>query len=1324
MSVALTRNQLTPESKALLRKTVRGLRESLIAELKESAEQRYLLSLPATKAATTLDAASSERRRRLEAALDQAAQEDGGGKEARARAFEAAAKEAGATLLNRLVLLRHLEALGLSKPAVLTGGWMSKGYQEFQQVAPALCEDETQGMAPLLELLFAELAVALPGLFGDVGLTGLFKVPPSTLRHVIEALDQVPTEAWCDDLTLGWVYQFWNDPDREALDAKLNARGKIEPHEIASKTQMFTERYIVEWLLQNSMGPTWLAICKKNGWAAEAESTGVLGLLDSRRAEWRKQRETGTVAPDALMPTNGPLEEAWKYYVPQPMPVAVVEHAPHTIRDLKILDPACGSGHFLVVAFDLLADLYREEARHRGESWSDRQIAEWILENNLHGVDIDPRAVQIAAAALYLKARALARDADPHQVNLVAPLLKLATLAKSDAGLLKLEADIRQETGIPPELTRQIIEVLEGVDHLGSLLKLGDAVEKALAAHEGIFATTGKQKELFGGAVPTMPLDKVAAKLRVQQLLEGFLAARAGAEDLGLRLRGQQLTAGLRFASIAKEGEYHLVVGNPPYQGTSKMKNAKYVAKNYPMGKSDLYGAFLERGLQLCRPGGVSAMVTMRSWMFLTGFTALREHLLKTFDLRVLGDVDRGAFEEIPDEVVATTMSIFWRSPPAVERSVALQPTPLSDRTRDSARTSRKRAALLLQCGRYEYSTRTFAAVPLSPVLYWWSAEFVQRYARAKKLGEVSPGRAAQSTGDNTRFVRAPWEVAHRGYVRVDELRPRNEYLERWHPFVNGAAGTSWVEPLREIVNWRLLGLEIKLLKSAQQGREAFVLASEEFFFEPGIAFTMIGSEFSGRAHRYRSVTGDKGSSVFPGPEATDSLVCLMNTSVAKFVLGSLNPTVSFQVGDVNRLPLFEVSAVPVVSAVLKAEFEKHEHARETSVEFCRPAPSGWEHAQKWARGAVDQSTPTSMPEFKSDYVQPDVTTLLSFELGVSLGRFGSKGEGVALPNATGGLPDGLLFLSPRPEAGSLGRRECASLRALWAEHGEGLLDDWLKKEFWVFHRSLYENRPIYFPLSSVRRSFVAYVSIHRWSPTTLTRLLSDHLVPERKALEGELADLRAARASADKKSRSEMDNQFTERSKWLEELEDFISKVAECAEKGPPPSDSSTPQRETDAAYVMDLDDGVMVNAAALWPLLEPMWKEPKKWWKDLASARGGKHYDWAHLSARYFPSRVDEKCQKDPSLSVAHGCFWKYHPEKAYQWELRLQDDLGPDFLITEKDADERRKSFLKKESKLAAELQAAEEVRRERKANKQTQEALALESAEDTDDEGEAA
>ncbi len=101
---------------------------------------------------------------------------------------------------------------------------------------------------------------------------------------------------------------------------------------------------------------------------------------------------------------------------------------------------------------------------------------------------------------------------------------------------------------------------------------------------------------------------------------------------------------------------------------------------------------------------------------------------------------------------------------------------------------------------------------------------------------------------------------------------------------------------------------------------------------------------------------------------------------------------------------------------------------------------------------------------------------------------------------------------------------------------------------------------------------------------------------------------------------------------------------------------------REVDARYEMDLDDGVMINSAALWPPLEPQWKDPKKWWKELANTDGKKDYDWAHLAKRYFPDRVDGKCKGDPSLAVAHGCFWKYHAEKAYQWELRLQDEIRP--------------------------------------------------------------
>ena len=344
-------------------------------------------------------------------------------------------------------------------------------------------------------------------------------------------------------------------------------------------------------------------------------------------------------------------------------------------------------------------------------------------------------------------------------------------------------------------------------------------------------------------------------------------------------------------------------------------------------------------------------------------------------------------------------------------------------------------------------------------------------------------------------------------------------------------------------------------------------------------------------------------------------------------------------------------------------------------------------------------------------------------------------------------LPDGILFVSCLPHlTDSLSHPAAERIVSAWREHGAAVvgsaskggksapsLEEWLRKDFFAYHKGLYENRPIYFPLSSDNKSFVAWVSIHRFADNTLQALLANHLHPAQKQLQGEISDLNAARASSDKRQRANSEKQYAKSQKLLEELDAFISVVTQCAEKGAPPTDAKCTARQVDAPFVMDLDDGVMINSAALWPLLSPQWKDPKKWWKELCTAQGRKDYDWAHLSARYFPTRVDAKCQEDPSLGVAHGCFWKYHPAKAYAWELRLQDEIGPDFTIDEAfprgpeagepgatagsgvsaawfgppgpraASDQYRDEFLRDHPDEAAELRAKEEQRRERNRKK---------------------
>jgi hypothetical protein len=167
------------------------------------------------------------------------------------------------------------------------------------------------------------------------------------------------------------------------------------------------------------------------------------------------------------------------------------------------------------------------------------------------------------------------------------------------------------------------------------------------------------------------------AKATVLDKLEQFLSRHSASEDLGLRLDGEQLAAGVRFVRIVREGSYDVVVGNPPYQGLGKTSFSGYVAKHYPRGKADLYAAFLERGLELTREGGLSALLTMRGWMFLGQFKELRQNVLARFDLRSIGDFDRGAFDEVPNEVLAVAAPVLRKSPYAGLISVAAQPTPL-----------------------------------------------------------------------------------------------------------------------------------------------------------------------------------------------------------------------------------------------------------------------------------------------------------------------------------------------------------------------------------------------------------------------------------------------------------------------------------------------------------------------------------------------------------------------------------------------------------------------------------------------------------------------
>ncbi|MCS5691775.1 BREX-6 system adenine-specific DNA-methyltransferase PglX [Cyanobium sp. FGCU-6] len=1293
---------MTPEAKRALSSTIRGLRQRLLEDLRLATESAYRLSVRAQDAG--LDEAARTKRQRLDSWLDEQlrAQAAGGRSRQRDDFLREAEQQAAYTLLNRLVILRLMEEPGpsgqpLRKPALIKGGWGSTAYQDFRDLARGVVRDDhTEGYGFLLQFVFEELAEDLPGLFGSAGIGDLIPIPPATLRHAVEELNKEELDTcWIDDMTLGWVYQYWNDPERERLDTKINDGGKIEPHEIASKTQMFTERYMVDWMLQNSLGLMWFTLCKKNGWTPEVQTNGTLQRLEERRVAWRAKRAAGEVSLTELMPLETEDERRWAYFLPgQEIPDEAVELAPDSVREWKILDPAVGSGHFLVVALGLLLALFQEEARHRGlqdtAEWSDRAIVEHLLAHTLNGIDIDPRAVQIAAASLWLKGKALCPEIEPEQLNLVAPNLRLADLPDDDPALVELRSDIEAETGIAGEFSIQVLQALKGADHLGSLLRIDQAVDAAIEQQERrIKVLRAKalqvQADLFGGTPPVqeeMDFSAAEARANLQDLLEQFLSRHSTGNDLGLRINGRQLAIGVRFSRMLREASYDLVIANPPYQGTGKMDLAGYIESQYPFGKADLFAAFLLRGLELARPGGYSTMITMRNWMFIKQYSEIRELLLVESDLLFIADLSWGAFREMKDNPVA--ISTFCKRK-THSHCIAISPSEPTLRSRTIEDFQAKSTGLLCHESVVKFNPLRLKSIPEWPLVYWWSDKLIDIFSKHELIEKAGEVRQGLTTSNNDRFLRMPWEVTGVDLKNGRDDAPSNT----WVPYIKGSRGSEWIEPLCYVLGWGAKGLAVKVLNEFIYGSHSRSVRSEDLYFEKGVACTTAGSSFGGRKHRYRSICDAKGRSIY-GLQC-DNTTCLINSSFVRNIVQSLNPTIDFSVGDINRIPVLPIRGASSIFAILDKSFDSHESHREPSIEFKKPGPSPWRYGQEWAQQAVDRPEVAPLPEYIEVLDPEPPTDHLSFALGVALGRFApvddhgqpttSNQPGILDPataDLSHALPAGILCLDGSLEENDhrddLGQPAATPLHQAWSRHGSAIapnrtLRDWLRLDFFKdVHKGMYENRPIHWPLSSSGKTFVAWVNIHRMNDRTLKELLAEHLIPARARIDGELDDLRQVRDSDDRKAAREADSRIGKLSRWREELQEFISAVEHCADHGAPPTDGRCPAREQDAVYAPDLDDGVMINSAALWPLLEPQWKDPKKWWKELASAQGKKDYDWAHLAMRYWPTRVDQKCQKDPSLAVAHGCFWRYHPERAWAWELRLQQEIGPGFRIEE--------------------------------------------------------
>jgi len=1355
-------SRLQETTKTSLKRCVNTVRNRLLEDLEQACYQRYSLSAK-DRGKVQLTYQENLYYQRLSIWLNDSARTHKDWK----LNLKDLVKERAYTLSNRLVILMQLECRDLRKVKLISWGLEKSAFRTEQEYFVAISQGDDQGFGFIIQQVWDALALELPALFEYNEIHECVPIPGPTLLWLIQELNQEGLQdAWRDDTTLGWLYQYWNDPDRKAVDDKLkNTSGKVESHELSDKTQLFTERYMVEWLVQNSLGAQWLAICARNGWEANAESK--ISVLQTRRVDWNQRISNKELLETDPMPINGD-EEYWKYYVPQDLAKETVEAAPLSLDKIKILDPAMGSGHFLVYVFDFLWELYQDQARLKKEEYSAKQVVGWILNDNLHGIDIDNRAVQIGAAALYIKAQEKEPGYQIEKMNLVASDLGISHLGEDDPAILQFIKILDEELGLPEEISLKIIGTLKGAEYLGSLLQVDEEIERILKSYRD-FSQASNIKEV---------------RERIIQALAIFIHDYDPGEDLGVKSLASQMGKGIRLIELLGQ-KYNVIVANPPYLGIAKARKeiADQIQLHYQGGKEDLYSIFMLRAFQLLKGYGKFAMVTLRGWMFLSQFEEVRLMLLREANFLSFGDLHLGAFSDMKD--VSATMYVCQNSNLKNLTTKIVRPVPKLQIRRDQYQIGKNERGLLRANEVYEFLQSRFNEIPSSPMIYWWPEEFREAYKETTKLGDIGSVEQGLATTDNSRFLRQLWEITFEPtqfILSADIEDPDMDLM--WQPYIKGAKGKKWFETIEMVVKWSSRAKEKWVHQNIKKGGGAQNPHRDPGFFKQSSSYSYIGTVgFLCRLRKYKSIFDVSGSSIFcDNPE---KMQVILSSNISGYISQSFNPTINNQVGDIAKLPVFDqLSDYTFYLERAESLYDRFFASTESCLEYTYQHLSSEkfeveearirdeidkELLQKFSKETVkaiyreigesvfdfpewDEQSESIPKDFEESYqseesllalahkyrLHPDSLLQikekrglvhedqrkdlafkhLSWVIGVLLGRFDVQTGGLvdlakqrrkeqdikANSEAPEGHDHGLLYLSvlddhegfnreEQPNAGTSCLKTLKSLLTykwgpekgaeLWEEIQNALvldcctdwtptqrsqknLNTWIRTKLFDMHSTIYQKRPIYFPLVSANKSFFLLVNIHCWNEGTLNSILANYLNPDVSLLENRMRRLREDRQSIkDSRQLNAIEKEIADLDKLLDELKTFTAKVSQLATRGPAPE-----RQDIEAPYVMDLDDGVMVNSAALWELVLPLWKDPKKWWVSLSTPKGKKDFDWSHLAMRYWPDRVMGKVKQDPSLAVAHSDYGEYkgrdlfeelHPKAAEKWKEQQEKQKG---------------------------------------------------------------
>ena len=835
------------DTRNLLAKTVAACRRRLLEDVTDQLRGVFGLHpdgtvLPLEKL-THLSPDQHAAARRLRDLLDHyTAGAPGRDSDRRKAAYERMVLEISFTVLNRLAALRLCEERGLVVECVRKGTG-SAGFRMFERISGGALGGRHDTYRVFLECLFDELALDLGVLFDRV--TPQSAVFPSErcMEDVLAELNKPELmHLWTEDETIGWIYQYFNPPEerkamRDASQAPRNSR------ELAVRNQFFTPRYVVEFLTDNTLGRIWYEMRK-----------GDTVLKEECRYLVRRPNEV-FLGPGEKAPSGKDDETDLSQEELLKRPV-YIEHRPKKDpRDLRVLDPACGSGHFLLYAFDLLERIYEEawgdpespksEATGRTiredfETLDDlgRQVPKMIVEYNLHGIDIDPRAVQIAALALWLRAQKTWK-------NLGLKAEARPRIARSNivtAEPMPGEEDMRREftAGLKPRVLGQIVdEVFEKMKlagEAGSLLKIEGEIKDAVAAagkqwregpkpeqqllFPGMDATRPKQQELrfdVKGVSDERFWDQ--AEDRILDALKDYAEQAQNGRAVRRRLFADDAARGFAFIDLCRK-RYDVVLMNPPFGEASEQVYA-LADRLYPSWNKNLLCAFIDSLLSRLSARGLLASVIDRTATIKTTYERFRRVvLLRDGGLQTQVNLGWGVLDDASVEVAALVSSggdvksfeVFFD---VTDVPLAEKETRLYDGCREYAESAPQAIA-------YFFNPKVFSKLPNAAIAFDFPRWLSNAFSRSPSLEDAGCSVFVGHSFKSERHFRLIWELPPRESVGFN--------THRWAWLFNGGEYCPFYNPARDVVLYGHDG-------SAVNGHESVTFRSLFLHGRPGIGY-------------------------------------------------------------------------------------------------------------------------------------------------------------------------------------------------------------------------------------------------------------------------------------------------------------------------------------------------------------------------------------------------------------------------------------------------------------------------------------------------------